>query len=1242
MARDPSSVPSKRALRPRQEVDYTRKVEGNAGTNTPTWVKAGTSKAKETLRHRAARQSLSKRGKSLPAAVDNNRKQRGKSGGQNQPPSPPLDAGIQDLASRDSASSKPCSASQSAEQSLHVLTKTTAGQVSKPSQQQDRKSRGVKRHTAGPLLVVSKRQRSASSDQTYPEEAQPAQPKAARRGKLQKLSQANKAQELGATNLARYDELKRGRIEEVEAVLEANRRAASNKIASLEAACEGWKAEAHRQQQRVESLNPEGFRSQILQWRKQAMEEQQRFKQRTAAYKARIQLLETQLNGQQFRPAPQVASDKWSASPSSPEQLSAAPEATPLDEFPGPPLPVIVPYSISARVDCNTANRPLVAYIRGALPTGGASSERRSTRGRPGAVPSTRASAPRRRSRFFTEAVEGQGLLSNPEPKGEEVFEGFGHVRQVGPAVSPSSPVTRSPQRPWDGPQPEGSHSVAVSNVTSRPSHDEQMYPLQLHFSPRSPHIAAASPRGSPAARPSRSAQGKGNEHEVRSALESLVGLQAHPVGPDTLRFCHGSGFEFELGPASPSESWATGPEGIPNTRYLPLNLGLAAQPPEDFCCPITGHLMRSPVTLVESYEVYDKKNLEEWFAQGNNTDPLSGVELTSHETKPNVELRTQIVQWLQESRSSAPSSPAKKETKAGPPAAVPVYPDIRPPEHSQTFHYGGSPPKHSRNSSRALSEPGTPMSLYESLPDDHDGPPVAYPHMVGHDPAPDNLAQVSAVLRRLESPNNDLDGFHKGASYALWQLRELAGDAACREEIVSQGGLAAMIRILQDDRIPDCQAYAASVLKRLCGHKPELCLAMEDLGAIQSLVHLLASPEAGTRAAGAAALAVLGRKAPPTLPHIFNHLCAAGHSNFGIASPIVMLRSSIVEGKAAEEGAAACALHSLTDGMPGQQYKSLLCSGTGVLPALVKTLESQSTAVEYATSRALINLARVPGNQQEIVNALFNQMLGGSRTVDGMERACRLLWELPILPNNAINPGLAATIASSPQLLPALQGLMGMDGSPQARTTATGLVQMLVHEDKRVSNSIQAGPNYDSLRHRIVFDGAVMSTIAGLLEVQGRHSSLIAAHAIANLAAFRSGYDEVPQSRLLGAAPAPAPTPRLALASNPEIASGLAALLAEENVASASAALAALYNLTTTEGSMEALRARLKSQGLLDRLRDRLAMFFNWTNLPQRTKDSARMVLQRLERKDRNVGLHPVYTLLLPPPPLQAVWPSL
>ena len=245
---------------------------------------------------------------------------------------------------------------------------------------------------------------------------------------------------------------------------------------------------------------------------------------------------------------------------------------------------------------------------------------------------------------------------------------------------------------------------------------------------------------------------------------------------------------------------------GAPDGNTPPASTSSSSllQPPEEFCCPITGHLMRSPVTLVESYEVYDKKNLEEWFAQGNNTDPLSGVELTSHETKPNIELRTQIVQWLQGekarlaeqrkqtqaspeqpgkppaeagSRPFAPSSPAKNETRGGPPAAAPVYPDIRPSapasppispaypnfgapspagrddfsppglggaggrpyanapassppyqpssppsppsrraaEHSHTFNYGGSPTKHSRNSSRAFSEPGERMTIGSS-----------------------------------------------------------------------------------------------------------------------------------------------------------------------------------------------------------------------------------------------------------------------------------------------------------------------------------------------------------------------------------------------------------------------------------------------------------------------------------------------------------------------------------------------
>ncbi len=245
-------------------------------------------------------------------------------------------------------------------------------------------------------------------------------------------------------------------------------------------------------------------------------------------------------------------------------------------------------------------------------------------------------------------------------------------------------------------------------------------------------------------------------------------------------------------------------------------------QPPEEFCCPITGHLMRSPVTLVESYEVYDKKNLEAWFAAGNNTDPVSGVELTSHETAPNAELRGQILAWLHAqkarlaeqraqaqgsqpaeaaqptvgiapeagNRQPAPASSTGSEKRQAPPPAAPVYPDIKRPaasppispvypnmspvstpdpykvrsnpasapdtsrhhfspagfpdatgngsrsaasgspppqlpsspptppsrraaDHAQSFNYGGSPPKHSRHSSRAFSEPGETTVLH-------------------------------------------------------------------------------------------------------------------------------------------------------------------------------------------------------------------------------------------------------------------------------------------------------------------------------------------------------------------------------------------------------------------------------------------------------------------------------------------------------------------------------------------------
>lgn len=189
MARETSSVPTKRALRPRQEVDYTRKVVGNGGTNTPSWCKANTSKAKQTLRCKAARQSLSKRGKSLPAASDANPKQRG---GQNQPPSPASDGSTQELDSDDSLSNRLVSTTNSVDPALHVLTKNGPAKVSKPSHQQDCKARVLKRQAVFPHDINKKRPKRRSAEPAAKTvESQPAQTKAAQRGKLQKLSQAN-------------------------------------------------------------------------------------------------------------------------------------------------------------------------------------------------------------------------------------------------------------------------------------------------------------------------------------------------------------------------------------------------------------------------------------------------------------------------------------------------------------------------------------------------------------------------------------------------------------------------------------------------------------------------------------------------------------------------------------------------------------------------------------------------------------------------------------------------------------------------------------------------------------------------------------------------------------------------------------------------------------------------------------------------------------------------------------------
>ncbi|ETO30768.1 protein kinase family protein, partial [Reticulomyxa filosa] len=64
--------------------------------------------------------------------------------------------------------------------------------------------------------------------------------------------------------------------------------------------------------------------------------------------------------------------------------------------------------------------------------------------------------------------------------------------------------------------------------------------------------------------------------------------------------------------------------------------------PPEEYVCPITKDLMVRPVMLLSDGTTYEERALGEWLKE-NNTSPLTGLELTTKETKPNYNLRQAI-----------------------------------------------------------------------------------------------------------------------------------------------------------------------------------------------------------------------------------------------------------------------------------------------------------------------------------------------------------------------------------------------------------------------------------------------------------------------------------------------------------------------------------------------------------------------------------------------------------------------
>lgn len=57
---------------------------------------------------------------------------------------------------------------------------------------------------------------------------------------------------------------------------------------------------------------------------------------------------------------------------------------------------------------------------------------------------------------------------------------------------------------------------------------------------------------------------------------------------------------------------------------------GAVSHCPNEYLCPITGLLMTEPVLLVETGHSFEKWAIEEWFAQGKRTCPLTAVALTN------------------------------------------------------------------------------------------------------------------------------------------------------------------------------------------------------------------------------------------------------------------------------------------------------------------------------------------------------------------------------------------------------------------------------------------------------------------------------------------------------------------------------------------------------------------------------------------------------------------------------------
>eukprot|EP00899_Mesostigma_viride_P019378 jgi/Mesvir1/27441/Mv07228-RA.1 len=74
-------------------------------------------------------------------------------------------------------------------------------------------------------------------------------------------------------------------------------------------------------------------------------------------------------------------------------------------------------------------------------------------------------------------------------------------------------------------------------------------------------------------------------------------------------------------------------------------------EPPAEFTCPISREVMQDPVMLVETGQIYERREIEQWFALGWATDPVTNLKVTDQKLVPLLHLRSLIEQWRERER---------------------------------------------------------------------------------------------------------------------------------------------------------------------------------------------------------------------------------------------------------------------------------------------------------------------------------------------------------------------------------------------------------------------------------------------------------------------------------------------------------------------------------------------------------------------------------------------------------------